>query len=411
MMAPLPTSADIRALDDADPLRGFRARFDLPEGVIYLDGNSLGPPPRAAAGRIADVVAREWGSGLIASWNDAEWIGAPARIGDKIARLIGAAEDEVIVTDSTSVNLFKLVVAAAGIAPPGAPIIAEAVDFPTDLHIARRAAELTGRPFIAVARDRLPDVLLRGIGVAALSHVHYRSGARHDLGGLTALAREHGGRIVWDLSHSIGAVPIDLARSSIDLAIGCGYKYLNGGPGAPAFLHVAKGLQSRLSSPIAGWFGHAAPFAFEDDYVPADGIARFLAGTPPMLSLLALECGVDLMLEADGAALSAKSSALFDMFADLAAAHSPSLVLVTPRDPARRGSHISFAHPHAFEIVQALIARGVIGDFRAPDIARFGLAPLYLSFVDIARAVDVIADVIDGESFRNPRFAVRGKVT
>jgi len=406
-----PTLDEARAMDAADPLRPFRARFRLPPGLIYLDGNSLGALPQATPARVADIVEREWGADLIGSWNGHDWIGAPQRIGDKIGRLIGAHPGEVIVADSTSVNLFKLIVAAARLSPDRAEILCEAGNFPTDLHIAREAAALLGRRLRVVATEELADAFGPATSVAVLTHVHYRSGRRHDMAALTALASSRGARIVWDLSHSVGAISLDLGRDGVELAVGCGYKYLNGGPGAPAFLYAAGALQSQLVSPIAGWMGHAAPFDFTDDYAPAPGIDRFLAGTPPMLSLLALETGVDLMLEADAALIATKSARLFDLFAAGVADRAPELTLISPTDPSARGSHISFAHDHAFAIVQALIARKVIGDFRTPDVARFGLTPLYLGYEDVWQAVAILGEVMASGAWRDPRYAARGRVT
>lgn len=404
------TSLDqVRAWDAADPLRGFRARFALPEGVIYLDGNSLGPLPRATAARMRDVVEREWGEGLIRSWNDAGWVEAPARVGAKIARLIGADADEVIAADATSVCLFKLVMAAAALRD-GA-ILAERDNFPTDAYVAERAANLLGRPFRTAGADGLAGALAPDVAVAVLTHVDYRTAARLDMGLLTGRAAAGGTRVVWDLSHSVGAVPLDLHRDGVELAVGCGYKYLNGGPGAPAFLYVARDLQRRMVPPIAGWFGHARPFDFAGRYEPADGMARFLSGTPPILGLLALETGVDLMLEADPARLWDKAARLHDLFAERAAARCPELAIRSQRDPARRGSHIALGHPHALAIVRALIGRGVIGDFRTPDIARFGLTPLYLGYEDVWRAVEIIADVMATRAWRDPRHRSGGTVT
>ncbi len=403
--------AQAQALDAADPLARFRARFTLPDGVIYLDGNSLGALPAAVPERIARAIGHEWGSRLIRSWNEAGWMAAPLRIGAMIAGVIGVAADEVVVSDSTSVNLFKLIVAAAELAPDRRTILTEAGNFPTDLHVARRAAEVTGRALRIVATPALAESIDADTALVVLAHVHYRSGYRHDMTALERIARARGALILWDLSHAAGAVPLALGAAGASLAVGCGYKFLNGGPGAPAYLHVARALQDRIVSPIAGWLGHAAPFAFGDDYAPAPGIARFQAGTPPMLSLLALESGVAISAEVDGAALWAKSCALFDLFAARSAERCPSLALASPRDPDRRGSHIAFRHPHAHEIVQALIERGVVGDFRAPDIARFGLTPLYLGYADIWLAVETIADVLDRGLWRAPRFAVRAAVT
>lgn len=403
------TFDEVLRWDEADPLAHFGARFALPEGIIYLDGNSLGALPRVTAARMRDVIEREWGDGLIRSWNDAGWVDAPRRVGAKIAQLIGAQADEVIVADSTTVDLFKLVVAAAGLRD-GA-ILAERDNFPTDAYVASGAAALIGRECRAVRSTELAQALTSDIAVAIITQVDYRSAARHDMAALTAAARANDTRIVWDLSHSVGAVPIDLAHDGVELAVGCGYKYLNGGPGAPAFLYVAQALQAQLASPIAGWWSHTAPFAFEPAYRPASGIERFAAGTPPMLGLLALECGVDLMLEAHPQALWQKSIGLYDLFAERLAARCPGATIVSPADATARGSHIAFAHPQALGIVRAAIARGVIGDFRTPDIARFGLTPLYLSFTDVWNAVETLAAVIDADEWRDPAFAGGGIVT
>ncbi|MFL6857462.1 MAG: kynureninase [Allosphingosinicella sp.] len=405
------TLADVRALDAADPLRGLRARFHLPEGLVYLDGNSLGAMPKAAAGRVRETVEAEWAEELIRSWNTRGWIEAPMRVGAKIAPLIGAGADEVIVADSTSVNLYKAILAAAALAPERKVLLSEAGNFHTDLHIASGAAALAGLELRIVERGAIEDALGPDTALLLLTHVHYKTGARFDMEAVTAKAKAAGARTIWDLSHSAGAVPLDLAGAGAELAVGCGYKYLNGGPGAPAFLYVARGLQDRLVSPLRGWMGHAAPFAFTDDYAPAPGIARFLAGTPPILGLAALEAGVASFEGADMAAIWAKSIALFDLFASLVEAHCPELACVSPRQPERRGSHISFAHPHAFEICQALIEAKTIGDFRAPDVVRFGLTPLYLGFEDVWIAVERLSAILDTGRWRDPRFAVRGKVT
>jgi kynureninase len=396
--------------DLADPLRDLRERFILPKGVVYLDGNSLGPLPKAAAARQQEVVAREWGESLIRSWNQHDWIGAPQRIGAKIARLIGARPNEVIVADSTSVNLFKLLVATARLSDRPV-LLSEAGNFHTDLHIAGGVADLLGLRLDAAPRAQVEQRIGRETNLLLLTHVHYKTSARFDMAAVTARAREAGAHTVWDLSHSVGAVPLQLGRDGVELAVGCGYKYLNGGPGAPAFLYVAEHLQDRLVSPLRGWMGHAAPFDFTDDYDPAAGISRFLAGTPPMLSLLALESGVDNFDGVTMERLWAKSVALFDVFHALVEQRCPELECISPREPGARGSHISFRHQHAFEICQALIADGVIGDFRAPDVIRFGLTPLYLGFADLWEAVERMARILDGGSWRDPRFARRGKVT
>ena len=408
---PVPTLQDARGLDAADPLRAFRDRFVLPQGVIYLDGNSLGALPRATVHRQRSVVEEEWGSELIRSWNSRGWIEAPQRVGAKIAALIGAKPNEVIVADSVSVNLFKLIVAAGALSPGRRTILSEAGNFHTDLHIASGAAELVRLRLEIVERERLEAAIGQDTNLLLLTHVHFKAGFRFDIAESTARAKAAGALTIWDLSHSAGAVPLHLNRDGAELAVGCGYKYLNGGPGAPAFLYVAEALQERLLSPLRGWMGHAAPFDFTDDYRPAAGIARFLAGTPPILSLAALESGVESFDGVDMEAVWAKSIALFDLFLALVETRCPELDCVSPREPERRGSHISFRHPHAFEICQALIADGVIGDFRAPDVIRFGLTPLYLGYEDVWQAVERMAAILDSGRWRDARFAVRGKVT
>jgi kynureninase len=404
------TLAEARAADAADPLRPLRERFQLPEGLVYLDGNSLGPLPRAAAGRLQQVIGEEWGGELIRSWNSRDWIGAPQRIGAKIAPLIGARPNEVIVTDSTSVNLFKLLVAAAQLTERRT-LLSEAGNFHTDLHIASGVADLLGLDLDIVPRDEIERRLGADTALLLLTHVHYKTAARFDMAAVTARARAAGAITIWDLSHSAGAVPLDLNGAGAELAVGCGYKYLNGGPGAPAFLYVAEHLQERLISPLRGWMGHARPFAFTDDYAPAPGIDRMLAGTPPILSLAALECGIDAFEGVTVERLWSKANALFDVFHALMEQRCPELECITARSQEQRGSHISFRHPHAFEICQALIAAEVIGDFRAPDVVRFGLTPLYLGFEDLWQAVDRLVAIMDSESWRDPKYAVRGKVT
>jgi kynureninase len=408
------TLEQVRAMDAADPLAHFRDRFLLPDNLIYLDGNSLGVLPASTVRRQQDMVLNQWGHSLIRSWNDHGWIDAPQRIGAKIAPLIGARPHEVIVTDSVTVNLFKLITAAASLSPDRPVLLSEAGNFHTDLHVASGAVDaVPGMRLDVVARHALEGAIGSETNLLLLTHVHYKSAARFDMAGVTARAREAGARTIWDLSHSAGAVPLHLNRDGAELAVGCGYKYLNGGPGAPAFLYVAEHLQEALTPLLRGWMGHAAPFAFSDDYVPAPGIARFLAGTPPMLSMAALECGVESFNGAPMEAVWTKSVALFDLFAALVEERCSGhgLECISPPDPDLRGSHISYRHPHAFELCQALIADGVIGDFRAPDVVRFGLTPLYLGFEDIWNAVERLARILETGSWRDPRFAVRGKVT
>lgn len=407
MKSPM-TLEEAQARDTADPLRGFRDRFALPDGVIYLDGNSLGALPRATVARVDDLMTRQWGDRLIRSWNEG-WIDTPQRIGDKIARLIGAGPGEVIATDSTSVNLFKLLSAALHAQPDRRVILSEAGNFPTDLHIAEGvAAMVPGASLKVVPRDRLVEALTGDVAVLMLTQVHYKTAERFDMAEWTTRAHAAGAMMLWDLSHSTGAIPVDLNGAGADLAVGCGYKYLNGGPGAPGFLFVAQQHQARLGNPLSGWMGHAAPFAFADGYAPAPGIRRWLAGTPPILAMAALEAGVELMLEADPAMIVAKSVALFDTMAAIGDALG--LACISPRDPTRRGSHIAFRHPHADALCQALIARGVIGDFRTPDVLRLGLTPLYLGFEDVVRAGEIIGDVLTSGANFDPAFAQRQTV-
>lgn len=409
------TRADLEALDRQDPLAPMRALFDLPEGVVYLDGNSLGPLPRATPGRIAEVTEREWGRGLIRSWNDAGWIDLPARIGDKIARLIGAAPGTVMVADSTSVNLFKLIAVALGERPDRRVILSEKRNFPTDLYIAEGLATLLsqGHRLRLVEAEDIPGAIGDDVALVMLTHVNFATGAMHDMAAVSAAAHDRGALVLWDLAHSAGAVPVDLAGAGADFAVGCGYKFLNGGPGAPAFLHVAPAHLDRARFPITGWLGHAAPFAFEPGYRPAAGIARATAGTPPILSLAALEVGIDIALRAPMDQVRAKSLLQGRLFADLVAQEcgEATFRLVSPRDDERRGSQVCLAHAEAYPIMQALIARGVIGDFRAPDILRFGLTPLYLGYADLWDAATALAEVMRREEWRQAGFRTRRAVT
>jgi len=405
-----PTLADAEALDAADPLARFRDRFDLPANIIYLDGNSLGALPRETPARVAKVIQDEWGKGLITSWNAAGWIDAPQRVGAKIADVIGARADEVIVTDSTSINVFKLLGAALLADPACHVILTEPGNFPTDLYMAQGLAAFREGTSVRTAKR---DDIIAAAGpdtVVLLTHVHYKSGARFDLAAMTKALREKGAIAVWDLSHSVGAVPLKLHEAGADLAVGCGYKYLNGGPGAPAFLYIARHLQAALQSPLSGWMGHAAPFAFEDQYTPAPDLRRFLCGTPPILGLAALDVGVDLMLEAGMPAIAKKSAKLCDLFVACLDDFTD-LSLATPRDAAARGSHVSYAHPEGYAVMQALIARGVIGDFRDPDLIRFGFTPLYTRYADVWRAADTLREVLATGEWDDARFQTRAKVT
>jgi kynureninase len=411
-VAPL-TRAELEALDRADPLAPFRDEFDLPADVIYLDGNSLGPLPKATLGRMAEVVAREWGHSLIRAWNVHDWIGLPLRVGEKIGQIIGAEPGSTLVADSTSVNLFKLLAAALEARPTRRIILTETGNFPTDLYMAQGLATLLRRGH--EVRDVADPVaaLNQDVAVLRLTQVNYRSGAMHDIAAVTRAAHAVGALTLWDLSHSVGAIPLQLAKDDADLAVGCGYKYLNGGPGAPAFLSVAPRLRVDLRSPLTGWLGHAEPFAFAPDYRPAEGIGRGMVGTPPVLNLAALEVGVDLMLGAPMDALRAKSQQLIDLFIALVERDCAEcgFRLLTPRDAARRGSQVAFAHKDGYQIMQALISRGVIGDFRAPDVMRFGMAPLYVRHTDVWDAVSVLRDVMRSSAWQHPTLARQHAVT
>ncbi len=408
------------ALDTHDTLAPLRDQFSLPEGVIYLDGNSLGVLPKATAARVQQVVQSEWGQGLIRSWNSAGWMELPLRVGNKIARLVGADTGELVVADSTSVNLFKVLSAALTITRADAPqrtrIVSERSNFPTDLYIAESLARERGFELVLAEVEELATLLDERVAVLLLTHVNYRTGRMHDMAALTRAAHDAGALTVWDLAHSAGAVPVDLKGGGADFAIGCGYKYLNGGPGAPAFVWAHPRHVDRFWQPLAGWIGHAAPFEFTPGYRPAAGISRYLCGTPAVLSLAALECGVDTLLAAEPlggmAALRAKSLALTQLFAQQVQTLCPSLALASPSDEALRGSQVCFAHADiAYPVVQALIARGVIGDFRAPDILRFGFTPLYLRFADAWDAAQHLQQVLDSQEWRRPEFNQKNAVT
>ncbi|THD64998.1 kynureninase [Phenylobacterium sp.] len=410
------TRDEALALDAGDPLARFRAGFALPHGLIYLDGNSLGPPPLAVHERLAEVSHNEWGEGLVRSWNSARWIEAPLRVGGKIARLIGAQPHEVTVADSTTVNLFKLAAGALSLKPGRTTILSEAGNFPTDLYALQGLAALLG-PGRARLRTVPPEDLVAAIGedtaAVVLTHVHYKTSRRWDLAAVTAAAHAKGALMIWDLCHSVGAIAVDLNGAGADLAVGCSYKYLNGGPGAPAFLFVAERHQAQIASPLSGWMGHAEPFAFEDGYRPAADIRGQITGTPPILGLAALEAGVDLQLQADPAQVEAKGLALAGLFVRQveAAAADPALRLTGPRGPTARGLHVSFAHPEGYALVQAMIARGIVGDFRAPDIARFGFSPLFLSYAQVWDAAQALAEVLATRAWDRPEFRARAAVT
>ena len=409
------TPQTCREMDAADPLARSHDAFVLPAGIVYLDGNSLGALPKQAEERVRAVMTQQWGKDLIKSWNVHDWIGAPARIGAKIARLIGAKPHEVVVADSTSLNVFKALHAALCLRPERRVILSDDGNFPTDLYMAQGLTELLGTThrLKIVPPGEIASALTEDVAVLMLTEVDYRTGRLHDMAALTKAAHDKGALTLWDLAHSAGAFPVDLNGCGADFAVGCGYKYLNGGPGAPAFIYVAERWQGTAEQPLFGWMGHDAPFAFDLDYRPRPGIARFLVGTPPMLSLTALEAGLDLFADVELAALRRKSGALGDLFIALVEQElaGSGLALASPRRAAERGSQVSYRHPEGYPIMQALIARGVIGDFRAPDILRFGFAPLYVSFTDIWNAVAQLGAVMAGQEWQKPEFRRRAAVT
>jgi kynureninase len=399
-------------LDAADPLAFARERFQLPEGVIYLDGNSLGALPKATPIALSMATEGQWGEDLIASWNKHGWIDWPVHIAARLAPIVRAKPNELLIADSTSVCLFKLLAAAAKARPGRKTILSQRRNFPTDLYVAQGLCEALGLTLKAIEPEEITSAIDGDTAVVTLTHVDYRSAAFYDMREINEAAREAGALVVWDLSHSAGAIELDLNGNGVELAVGCGYKYLNGGPGAPAFIYVAEALQGELINPLQGWMGHADPFAFVDGYRPAEGMLKFLTGTPSILALTALEAGLGTF---DGIAmrdLAAKSRSLSQLFVvEVEARCGDEVRLASPRDPAERGSHVVFAHPEGYAIMQALIARGVIGDFRAPDLMRFGFAPLYNSHVEMVRAAEILAGILATRKWDQPRFKQRAKVT
>lgn len=394
------------AMDAADPIAGFRDRFLDDGSTIYLDGNSMGRLPKAAVPRLQEMAEHEWGTILVRGWTESGWMDSPLRVGDRIGELIGAAPGEVMIADSTSVNLFKLVTAVLRARPERRVVLTEGSNFPTDLYIAQGVVDMLGCELRVVERAALPGALDERTALLFLTHVDFRTGERHDMAAMSAAAHAVGAVTLWDLSHSAGAVEIHLQRDGADLAVGCGYKYLNGGPGAPAFLHVSTALQRELRNPIQGWLGHATPFTFQADYQPAAGIRGWMSGSPPVLAIGALAVGVELHLEAGPRALGEKAAKLTEVFIRLARARLGPLgfEVATPDEPARRGAQVSIRHAEGLAIVRAAGDRGVIGDFRPPDLCRFGLAPLYTRFVDIWESVDRIAEVVESGTYRLPRY-------
>ena len=418
------TLADCRDMDARDPLAALRQQFALPQGVIYLDGNSLGAAPKAAQARAQQVIAEEWGNGLIRSWNTARWFDMPQRLGNKLARLIGAGADEVVVTDTTSTNLFKVLAAALRRQHEAAPgrrvIVSERNNFPTDLYITQGLMDMLATLGQTQYELRLIDgpqelqaALQDDVALLLLTHVNYQTGYMYDMAAATRMAHAKGVLAIWDLCHSAGAVPVDLNGAEADYAVGCTYKFLNGGPGAPAFLWVHGRHQDQFWQPLSGWWGHARPFAMEPQYDAHAGIRRYLCGTQPITALALVECGLDTFAATDMQQLRAKSLALTTLFMDLVAQECADfpLQLITPVDTQRRGSQVSYEHPDGFAVVQALIERGVIPDYREPRIMRFGFTPLYIGYEDVWNAVAILQDILRSGSWNQPRFQQRGTVT
>jgi kynureninase len=396
------------ARDAIDPLRGFRDRFVVPEGLIYLDGNSLGLMPRIAAGVLNRTIEQEWGHDLIRSWNGAGWFDMPIRLGDRIGALIGAAPGQTVVCDTTSINLYKAIHAAIGLRPDRDVVIAEDESFPTDLYIVEGAMKSAGRPMqrrlIGSDGPSIEALLDRNVAVVVLSHVNYRTGALLDIAAVTQRIHDAGALVVWDLCHSIGVIETAFDRDAVDFAVGCTYKYLNGGPGSPAFISVANAHQAAATHPLSGWWGHAAPFAFDRDFKPDQGIKRFLCGTQPIISMRGVEVALDAMEGVEMSALRQKSLALTELFMERVASLLPNLEIVTPRQSSLRGSQVGIEFDRGYAVVQAMIERGVVGDFRAPDIMRFGFAPLYVRYRDVWDAAGLLAECINAEVWRDPRF-------
>lgn len=390
-----------------------RAMFDLPAGIVYLDGNSLGAMPRSARERVRRELDESWGRELIRAWNTAGWIDLPSKVGDRIGALIGAPKGSVIAGDSTSINLFKALTTALELAAPRKVILSDSGNFPTDLYVAEGACRLLGRghELKIVDPEAVSSALDDRVAVLMLTEVDYRTGRRHDMRMLTEKAKAFGAVMIWDLAHSAGAFPVDLAGCGADFAVGCGYKYLNGGPGAPAFVYVRPDLQARVAPALSGWMGHAAPFAFELKYRPAPAIDRMRAGTPPVLSMAALDAALDVFENVDMLALWERSIALSEDFVRRVEADCPELEFASPRDPAQRGAQVSFRFTEGYAAMQAMIARGVIGDFRAPDMMRFGFAPLYIGFAEVETAARTLVEIVRGRLWNRPEYHARNKVT
>ena len=390
-----------------------RAMFDLPEGVIYLDGNSLGPLPRAVPARVEQTIRAEWGEMLITGWNKAGWMDLPARVGDRVGKLIGAPAGSVVMGDTLSIKVYQALASALELRSGRRVILSDSGNFPSDLYMADGLCRTLGPEYRlkTVAPEAVEDAIDENTAVLMITEVDYRTGRKHDMARLIARAHQMGALVVWDLAHSAGAIPVDVTGADTDFAVGCGYKYLNSGPGGPAFIYVAPRLAESVRPALSGWLGHEAPFAFDLDYRPGAGIDRMRVGTPSILQLAALDAALDVWDGVDMADLRARSLELQEIFIARVAAECPDLALASPREGAQRGSQVSFRHPHGYAIIQALIDEGVIGDFRAPDILRFGFTPLYLSQHDVEQAADKLCAILHENRWDKPEFHQRAKVT
>lgn len=397
-----------------DPVKlPVKDRFVLPEGVIYLDGNSLGPLPRGLAPQVSEMITAQWGAHLIKGWNLDAWMAQPIRVGNMIAPLIGAPDNTVVLGDTLSIKVFQALAAALKMRPDRKVILSDSGNFPSDLYMAEGLIDLLERDheLRIVAPEAVERAMSQDVAVAMITQVDYRTGRMHDMAAITGAAHAAGAVMLWDLAHSAGAVPVDLAASKCEFAVGCTYKYLNGGPGAPAFIYVRPDLIDSTTPALSGWLGHEEPFAFEPSYSPAGNIERMRVGTPPIIQIKALEAALQVWEGVDMAELRAASLHLSEVFIAEVEARCPQLTLASPRDGAARGSQVSFAFEHGYAAIQALIARDVIGDFRAPDIMRFGFTPLYLEESDVRRAVEILADVLDNRLWDRPEYKTACRVT
>ncbi|MEO3679914.1 kynureninase [Rheinheimera fenheensis] len=410
------TCTALKQRDLDDPLFAKRAVFHLPDNTLYLDGNSLGAMPKIAAERAAEVVSQQWGEHLITSWNRHHWIDLPFSVGDKIGRLIGAAPGQVVCCDSTSVNLFKVLCAALSLQPKRHTVLSVNGNFPTDLYMVEGLSQLMGAQHCQlklVEDTELEAAINEEVAVLMLTQVDFRSGRLFDMAKLTRLAQDKGALVIWDLAHSAGALPVAVDACNVDFAVGCGYKYFNGGPGAPAFIYAARRHHSAISQPLTGWMGHKTPFSFNTQYEKAPGIAQFLTGTPAVLSMSVLDAALEVFADVDMQQLRQKSLALGDCFQQLVNQHECLQVLerITPFNDDERGSQLAYRHPQAYALCQAMIKQGVIADFRAPDILRLGFTPLYLRYIDIWTSVEILADVVRSGEYLKAEYQVKHKVT